>query len=34
VLSEAPVFAGVDMAKLDTEGKLHRIVGFACETVT
>ena len=34
VLGEAPVFAGVDMAKLDTEGKLHRIVGFAGETVT
>jgi SnoaL-like domain len=34
VPGEAPVFAGVDMAKLDTEGKLHRIVGFAGETVT
>jgi hypothetical protein len=34
VPGEAPVFAGVDMAKLDPEGKLHRIVGFAGETVT
>ena len=24
----APVFAGVDMAKFDEAGKLHRIVGF------
>jgi hypothetical protein len=23
-----PVFAGIDLAKLDADGKLHRIVGF------
>ena len=30
---EAPAFAGVDMAKYDGEGKLHRIIGFAGETI-
>lgn len=28
-----PVFAGVDVAKTDADGKLHRIIGFAGETV-
>ena len=31
---EAPAFAGVDMAKYDADGKLHRIVGFAGESIT
>ena len=30
---EAPVFAGLDVAKTDDDGKLHRIIGFAGETV-
>jgi hypothetical protein len=30
---EAPAFAGVDVAKYDGEGKLHRIIGFAGETI-
>jgi hypothetical protein len=28
-----PVFAGVDVAKYDADGKLHRIIGFAGETI-
>jgi hypothetical protein len=28
-----PVFAGLDVAKLDAAGKLHRIIGFAGETI-
>jgi len=28
-----PVFAGLDVAKCDAEGKLHRIIGFAGETI-
>jgi hypothetical protein len=31
---EAPTFGGVDVAKLDADGKLHRIVGFFGETAT
>lgn len=30
---EDPAFAGVDMAKYDADGKLHRIVGFAGDSV-
>ena len=30
---EAPVFAGLDVAKTDDQGKLHRIIGFAGETI-
>jgi hypothetical protein len=30
---EAPMFAGLDVAKTDDDGKLHRIIGFAGETV-
>lgn len=30
---EAPVFAGVDVAKYDADGKLHRIIGFAGERI-
>ena len=30
---EAPVFAGLDVAKTDADGKLHRIIGFAGETI-
>ena len=30
---EAPVFAGLDVAKADADGKLHRIIGFAGESV-
>lgn len=30
---ETPTFAGVDMAKYDADGKLHRIVGFAGDAV-
>lgn len=30
---EAPAFAGVDMAKYDEAGKLHRIIGFAGEAI-
>ena len=28
-----PVFAGVDVAKYDADGKLHRIIGFAGDTI-
>ena len=28
-----PTFAGVDVAKFDADGKLHRIIGFAGETI-
>ena len=28
-----PVFAGLDVAKTDADGKLHRIIGFAGETI-
>lgn len=28
-----PVFAGLDVAKYDAEGKLHRIIGFAGDTI-
>jgi hypothetical protein len=28
-----PVFAGIDVAKLDADGKLHRIVGFGGDLV-
>jgi SnoaL-like domain len=28
-----PVFAGIDIAKYDGDGKLHRIIGFVPETV-
>lgn len=28
-----PVFAGLDVAKLDADGKLHRIIGFSGETI-
>lgn len=31
VPGEAPAFAGVDVAKYDADGKLHRIVGFVPE---
>jgi hypothetical protein len=30
---EAPAFAGIDVAKYDADGKLHRIIGFAPETI-
>lgn len=30
---EPPAFAGVDMAMYDADGKLHRIVGFAGESL-
>jgi len=30
---EVPVLAGVDVAKYDADGKLHRIIGFAGESV-
>ena len=30
---ETPVFAGLDVAKTDADGKLHRIIGFAGETI-
>ena len=30
---EAPVFAGLDVAKTDADGKLHRIIGFAGESI-
>jgi hypothetical protein len=33
VPGEAPAIAGVDVAKLDAEGRLHRIVGFTPETI-
>ena len=31
---EEPAFAGVDVAKFDADGNLHRIIGFAGETIT
>ena len=30
---EEPAVAGVDVAKFDADGKLHRIIGFAGETI-
>lgn len=33
VPGEAPVFAGLDVAKTDADGRLHRIIGFAGETI-
>jgi hypothetical protein len=30
---EPPVLAGLDVAKVDAAGKLHRIIGFAGETI-
>ena len=30
---EDPAVAGVDVAKFDADGKLHRIIGFAGETI-
>jgi hypothetical protein len=33
VPGEAPAFAGVDVAKYDADGKLHRIVGFVPESI-
>jgi hypothetical protein len=30
---EPPVFAGLDVGKLDAAGKLHRIIGFAGEAI-
>jgi hypothetical protein len=30
---EEPIVAGVDVAKFDADGKLHRIIGFAGETI-
>jgi hypothetical protein len=30
---EPPVFAGLDVAKLDADGKLHRIIGFAGDEI-
>ena len=33
VPGEAPTFAGVDVVKTDADGKLHRIIGFAGETI-
>lgn len=30
---QEPAFAGVDVCKYDTDGKLHRIVGFAGDSV-
>jgi hypothetical protein len=33
VPGEAPVFAGLDVAKVDGAGKLHRIIGFAGEAI-
>lgn len=31
---ETPRFAGVDVAKYDDDGRLHRIIGFAGEALT
>jgi hypothetical protein len=28
-----PVFAGLDVAKTDADGRLHRIIGFAGDTI-
>lgn len=33
VPGEAPTFAGLDVAKTDADGKLHRIIGFLGETI-
>lgn len=33
VPGEAPTFAGVDIVKFDADDKLHRIIGFAGETI-
>ena len=33
VPGEAPVFAGLDVAKTDADGKLHRIIGYAGDVV-
>jgi hypothetical protein len=33
VPGETPAIAGIDVAKLDAEGRLHRIVGFTPETI-
>ena len=33
VPGEEPAVAGVDVAKFDADGKLHRIIGFAGETI-
>ena len=33
VPGEAPTFAGVDIVKTDADGKLHRIIGFAGDTI-
>jgi hypothetical protein len=33
VPGEAPAVAGVDVAKYDGDGKLHRIIGFTPETI-
>lgn len=33
VPGEAPTFAGVDIVKFDDEDRLHRIIGFAGETI-
>jgi len=33
VPGEVPVFAGLDVAKTDADGRLHRIIGFAGETI-
>ena len=33
VPGEPPTFAGIDVAKFDSDGKLHRIVGFAGERI-
>ncbi len=33
VPGEAPTFSGVDIAKFDGDDKLHRIIGFAGESV-
>jgi hypothetical protein len=30
---EPPTFAGLDVAKYDADGKLHRIIGFAPESI-
>jgi hypothetical protein len=30
---QPPVFAGLDVAKYDGDGKLHRIIGFAPEAI-
>ena len=30
---EEPMLAGIDVAKFDADGKLHRIIGFSGETI-